>query len=93
MLNTFIYVYSLYIYKLRRLCLCAQSCLTLCDSMDCSPPGSSVFGISRQEYWNRLPFPPPRGLPDPGLKSASPVSPALAGRHCATSAPGDPSVV
>ena len=28
-------------------CVCepAQSCLTLCDSMDCSPPGSSVRGI------------------------------------------------
>ena len=24
-----------------------QSCLTLCDPMDCSPPGSSVHGISR----------------------------------------------
>ena len=24
------------------LCLAAQSCLTLCDPMDCSPPGSSV---------------------------------------------------
>ena len=23
----------------------AQSCLTVCDSMDCSPPGSSVHGI------------------------------------------------
>ena len=22
-----------------------QSCLTLCDPMDCSPPGSSVLGI------------------------------------------------
>ena len=27
-------------------CMPAQLCLTLCDSMDCSPPGSSVFGIS-----------------------------------------------
>ena len=27
------------------LCLVAQSCLTLCDPMDCSPPGSSVRGI------------------------------------------------
>ena len=30
------------------LCVCAksfQSCPTLCDSMDCSPPGSSVYGI------------------------------------------------
>ena len=26
-------------------CVCAQSCLTLCDPMDCSPPGSSVHGI------------------------------------------------
>ena len=28
------------------LCLVTQSCLTLCDSMDCSPPGSSVHGDS-----------------------------------------------
>ena len=27
------------------MCVCAQSCPTLCDSMDCSPPGSSVHGI------------------------------------------------
>ena len=26
-------------------CICAQSCLTLCDPMHCSPPGSSVHGI------------------------------------------------
>ena len=29
-------------------CVCAkslQSCPTLCDPMDCSPPGSSVSGI------------------------------------------------
>ena len=29
-----------------------QSCLTLCVPMDCSPPGSSVHGIS-QARWNR----------------------------------------
>ena len=31
-----------------KLCACAkllQSCLTLCDPLDCSPPGSSVHGI------------------------------------------------
>ena len=27
------------------LCSVAQLCLTLCDPMDCSPPGSSVHGI------------------------------------------------
>ena len=36
-----------------------QSCLTLCDPVDCSPPGSSVHGFSRQEYWSGLPFPSP----------------------------------
>ena len=28
------------------LCLVSQLCPTLCDSMDCSPPGSSVYGDS-----------------------------------------------
>ena len=28
-------------------CLVAQLCLTLCDSMDCSLPGSSVHAISQ----------------------------------------------
>ena len=26
-------------------CVCAQSCLALCDPMDCSPPGSYLHGI------------------------------------------------
>ena len=30
--------------------------------------------FSRQEYWSGLPFSPPRGLPDPGIKSTSPSS-------------------
>ena len=30
-----------------RACSVAQSCLTLCDPMNCSPPGSSVHGISQ----------------------------------------------
>ena len=29
------------------MCSVTQSCLTLCDPMDCSPPGSSVHGISQ----------------------------------------------
>ena len=29
-----------------------QSCPTLSDLMDCSPPGSSIHGFSRQEYWS-----------------------------------------
>ena len=30
-----------------QVCMHAQSCLTLCDPMDCSPPGSSVHRISQ----------------------------------------------
>ena len=29
--------------------------------------------LSRQEYWNELPFPPPGDLPDPGIESGSPA--------------------
>ena len=38
--------------------LVAQLCLTLCDTMDCSPPGSSVHGIlqARILEWVAIPF-------------------------------------
>ena len=32
--------------------LCEFSSGQLCDPRDCSPPGSSVRGVSRQEYWS-----------------------------------------
>ena len=57
--------------------LVAQSCLTLCDPMDCSPPGSSVHGFSRQEHWSRLPVPSPGGLPHPGNEPGSPALQAV----------------
>ena len=47
-----------------------------CCPMDCSLPGSSVHGISRQEYWTGLSFPSPGDLPDPGIEPACPASPA-----------------
>ena len=51
-------------------------CLTLCDPMDCSLPGSSDHGSSRQEYWSGLPFPSPGDLPNPGIEGGSPASQA-----------------
>ena len=36
-----------------------QSCPTLCDPIDGSPPGSPSLGFSRQERWSGLPFPSP----------------------------------
>ena len=60
----------------------AQLCLTPCDSMDCSLSGSSIdgMGLSQQEYWSGLPFPPPGDLPSPGIEPTSPMAPAVAGR-------------
>ena len=54
-----------------------QSCPTLCDPVDCSPPDSSVMGFSRQEYWSGFPCPPPGDLPNTGIEPASPAAPAL----------------
>ena len=53
---------------------------------DCSPPGSSSMEFSRQEYWSGLPFLPLGYPPDPGIESASLVSPALTGRFFTTNA-------
>ena len=53
--------------------LVTQSHLTVCNPMDCSPPGSSVHGILRQEHWSGQPFPSPEHLPDPGIKRGSPA--------------------
>ena len=44
------------------------------------------MGLLRQEYWSRLPCPPPGHLPDPGIESTSFVSPTLAGRFFTTNA-------
>ena len=63
-----------------------QSCLTLCDPMDCSPPGPSVTGFSRQEDRSGLPCPPPGGLANPGTEPLRLGSPALAGGFVTTSA-------
>ena len=57
----------------------AQSCLTLCDPMDCSPPGSSAHGVLQARVLEWVPFPSPGHLPDLGIESASPVALVLAG--------------
>ena len=44
----------------------------------------------RQEYGNRLPFPIPGDLHDPGIKPASLATPALAGGFFTTDTPGKP---
>ena len=39
-----------------------QSCLTLCDPMDCSPPGSSVHGISQARILDWVAISHSRGI-------------------------------
>ena len=60
-------------------CMDAQSCVILCNPVDCSPPGPSVLGIFQARLLKWLPVPPPGDLPNPGITPTSPASPALAG--------------
>ena len=54
-----------------------QSCLTLCDPRDGSPPGSPSLGFSRQEHWSGLPLPSPMHESDKWKWSLSVVSDSL----------------
>ena len=69
--------------------LCAkslQSCLTLCNPMDRSPPDSSVHGIlqARILEWGAMPF--SGDLPNPGMEPRSLMSPSLVGGFFITAA-------
>ena len=73
MLNLFIYIYlkdgnSVYV------CLDTQLCLTLCNPIECSPPGSFVHGDSlgkNTEVGCHALL--QRNLPNPGMKPKSPA--------------------
>ena len=61
---------------------CFRLCTTPC-TVALQAPLSMEF--SRQEYWSGLPFLYPGDLPDPGIKPASFMSPALTGGFFTTS--------
>ena len=63
-------------------CLVPQLCLSLCDLLDCSLPGSSVHGILQARILEY----PPGDLPDPGIKSRPPALQA-------DSLPGEPMIL
>ena len=70
------------------LCLVVHSCPSLLQPFWIEAHQASLsMGFPRQEWWRELPFPPPRDLPDPGIKPLSPMSPALQ----ADSLPPEPS--
>ena len=55
-----------------------QLCPTVCDALDCTPPGSSVHGILQARVLIWVAMPSSEDLPDPGIEPGSLVSPALA---------------
>ena len=74
-----------------RVCSVTHSCLTLCDPMDCSWPGSSVHGIFQARILEWVAISYPRDLSDPWIKPSSLVPPASASRFFTTAPPGKPS--
>ena len=80
-------------------CVCTHTCTQslrhvhlFCDSMICSPPGSSVHEIfqARILQWVAISHFPTGDLPNSGIKLMSSVSPALVGRFFNTEPPGKP---
>jgi len=59
-----------------------QSCPTLCDPIDGSPPGSPALGYSRQEHWSGLPFPSPMHESEKWKWSCSVVSDSSNPMNC-----------
>ena len=71
------------VHSLEGQCMHAKSlhlCPTLCDPMDCSPPGSSVHEVLQARILEWVPMPSSRESPNPGMKPVFLISPALAGR-------------
>ena len=64
-----------------------QLCLTLCDPIDSSPPGSSVHGISQARILEWVAISSPGDLPNPGIE---PGSPALQAESLLSEPPGKP---
>ena len=74
-------------------CLVAELCLTLCNPIDCSPPGSSVHGIlqARILEWVAISF--TRDIQDTGIKPSAPATyPALQEDPFTTEPPGNPKI-
>ena len=65
-----------------------QLCLTLWDSMDGSPPGSSVHGLLQARILKWVVMASSRDLLNPEIECASPEDPALQADSFTTEPPG-----
>ena len=70
--------------------MCAKSCLTPYDPMDCRPPGSSVHGIFQARILQWVAFSYSRESSPPKDLTHISVSPPLAGRFFTIAPPGKP---
>ena len=64
-----------------------QSCLTLCDPINCSPPGSSVHGILQARMLEWVALPSSRGFSQPRGPTHSSWSSCIGGRFIITAEP------
>ena len=71
-------------------CLVTQSCPTLCNPMDCSPPGSSVHGIFKARILEWVAISYSRGVFLTQGSNLSLASPTSAGKFFTTVLPGKP---
>ena len=81
----------IYMYQCVCVCVCVckslQLCLTLCDPINCSPPGSPVHGILQARILGYHALIWVICLPNSGIKPAFFMSPALAGGFFTTRTP------
>ena len=80
-------------HRVLSVCVCVCVCVckllhlcSLCDPLDCSPPGSSVHGILQARILEWIAMPPPGDLPEPGVEPTSIMFPVSAGVCFTTSA-------
>ena len=73
--------------------VCVSSCSvlfeTLCDPMDCNPPGSSVHGLFQARIVGWVAISYSKGFSQ-AMQEMSPASPAMAGRFFTAAPPGKP---
>ena len=100
LLNVFILVYIKKVFKpywlslkamylvffIFLVCVCAQLCMTLCDPMDCSPPGSSVHEILQERILECVAIPSSKEPSQPRDGTHVSCLPGLAGGFFTTSA-------
>ena len=78
--------YHICVYRSARMLSCFRDIQLFVTPWTVAHQAPLSTRFSRQEYWSRMPFPPPGDLLNPGIKPRSLTFPALAGEFLTTSA-------